>query len=108
MYVLKNIEIHVEIYPMEEIIEDGIKFFKNVGFYKGIYEYDIKGYNKTDKATSTIQEIIEEIAQKYNLYGNEWETEVEYFDKYIIPRLEKFFMENFQIKTKMSDIYEYC
>lgn len=73
---------------------DRIKFYKNLGTYEALirHEMDDVGYmSETKNITLEAITNIEKIAQKYNLYGNEWKTDSCYLHKYVIPRLKKFF-----------------
>lgn len=72
-------------------------FYENLHVYNSLVEYELNdiGYaSKTKDITLNAITNIEKVAQELNLYGDEWKTDLDYLDEYIIPRLKQFFKEN--------------
>ena len=86
-------------------------FYENLHIYNSLVEYGLDdiGY-KSETKDITLNAItnIEKVAQELNLYGDEWETDLDYLNKYIIPRVNKFFKENIINKINKIKRIEKC
>ena len=94
---------------MKEIKEDKEKFNTFVKVLSLLVENNLDdvGYKSPIRdIVLTIVTTIEKIAKKYNLYGNEWETNPNYLFDDVIPRLQEFFEGDDNMKSKLAKIDE--
>lgn len=97
--IKKYIEVtvkEVKQIPIEEVIYDGIKFFKLMGFIDICDATDLSAGPKEciDVYNDTVIKI-EELAQKYGLYDEDKSLSDDWYDVYTLwPKMEKFFKEN--------------
>ena len=98
--VKKYIEITVKEIrqiPIEDVIYDGIEFFKLLGFIEKCHEHDLQSgpsQESIDAYNETVIEI-EELAQKYGLYDEYKSMSDDWYDMYTLwPKMEEFFKEN--------------
>lgn len=86
-------------------------FYENLHIYNSLVEYGLDdiGY-KSETKNITLNAItnIEKVAQELDLYGNEWKTDLDYLNKYVIPRVNRFFKENIINKINKIKRIEKC
>ena len=82
-----------KLIPMEEVIEDGIKLFKLLGFYEKSVETDLYCGAAVEETNDVLIEI-EKIAMKYGIYDEEKACNDPWYHDYtLLPQIEKFFRE---------------
>ena len=97
--VKKYIEItvkEVKQIPIEEVISDGIEFFKSMGFILICDESDLSAGPK--EAIDVYNEIVikvDELAEKYGLHDDSKRESDPWYELYTLwPKMEEFFKEN--------------
>ena len=99
--VKKYIEITVTVeevkqIPIEEVIFDGIEFFKMIGFIDICDETDLSAGPKEaiDVYNDTVIKI-DELAEKYGLHDHHKRNNDPWYELHILwPKMEEFFKEN--------------
>lgn len=90
----------IEKIPIKTVINDCIKFYELLGFYKISHATDLACGPAVDETNEAIIDI-EQIGMKYGLYNDkEACSDPWYHDEVLIPKMEKFFKENCFIKTE--------
>lgn len=98
--IKKYIEITVTVeevrqIPIEEVIYDGIEFFRMIGFIDICDETDLSAGPKEaiDVYNDTVIKI-DELAEKYGLHDNSKRYDPWYELNVLWPKMEEFFKEN--------------
>lgn len=99
--VKKYIEITITVeeikqIPIEEVIFDGIEFFKMIGFIDICDETDLSAGPKEaiDVYNDTVAKI-DELAKKYGLHDYHKRSNDPWYELHILwPKMEEFFKEN--------------
>lgn len=99
--IKKYIEITVTVekikqIPIEEVIYDGIEFFKLIGFISICDETDLSAGPKEaiDVYNDTVIKI-DELAEKYGLHDYNKRYDDPWYELYTLwPKMEEFFKEN--------------
>ena len=98
---MKYIEIEVKQIvkkqiPMNEVIEDGIEFFRMIGFIDICDETDLSAGPKEaiDVYNETVVQI-DRLAEKYGLHDEEKRINDVWYELHILwPKMDKFFREH--------------
>lgn len=85
--------------PIKEVIKDGIKLFKLLGFYEKSVETDLYCGDAVEETNDVLIEI-EKIAMKYGIYDEEKACNDPWYHDYtLLPEIEKFFKEKIIINS---------
>lgn len=84
--------------PIDEVINDGIKVFKLLGFYEESVRTDLYCGEAVEETDNVLIKI-EQIAIKYGIYNEEKAcNDPWYHDHILLPKIEEFFRKEIIIK----------